>query len=302
MAHSPLLSPQLSGPERLAFGTWRLLQNPRGAEPSEVAKLLRLCVELGIRLVDTAEIYGHYQVEELLGRALALDPELKNELRFITKCGIYVPCPRQTGVNVPHYNATEKQVVASAETSLRLLGLEQLDLLLIHRPDWLTPACETARALDGLVTSGKVREIGVSNYSPSQWGALAGFLQHPLATNQVEFSLLHHQPMFDGTFDRCQSTDTIPMAWSVLGGGKLFSDDDTARDTVAALQTIGRKLDAEPDEIAYAWALHHPSRPVAITGTMNPDRLRRAARAADLSLSREDWFFLWAASAGRKLP
>jgi predicted oxidoreductase len=302
MPPSNILTHDLTGPARLAFGTWRLTQDPRGCEPAHIASLLRLCADLGIRLIDTAEIYGHYEVEALIGAALRLDPGLRQELTFITKCGIYVPCGKQPDVRVSHYNATAEKIIASAESSLRLLGLEQLPLLLVHRPDWLTPAEETARALDSLVASGKIAEFGVSNYTNSQLDTLESFLSKPVSTNQVQFSLLHHTPLFDGTFDRCQTSRMTPMAWSVLGGGKLFTDDDKARNTLSCLQGLGRDYDAEPDEIAYAWALQHPARPVVITGTVNETRLRRAARASELVLAREDWYALWEASAGRRIP
>jgi len=294
------------GPElsRLAYGTWKLFDDRAAATPQHLLGRLQACRDLGITTVDTAEIYGGYEVEELLGQSFALAPVLRQRMEIVTKCGIYVPHARHPERKVAFYNVTAKKVVSSAEKSLRLLKTDYLDVLLVHRPDWLTAAEDTAEGLQTLLSQGKVRHVGVSNYNVHQLELLNARLQRPVVTNQIELSLFRPDPIFDGTLDQCQRLRICPMAWSPLGRGRLFNDDDEAaervRETVAC---FGDKYGgAGPTELALAWVLHHPSRPVAVFGTNKPERLATIARAADVTLAREDWYALWQAAAGRKIP
>lgn len=295
-----------NGPElsRLASGTWRLLADPALATPERVASHLEACLELGISTLDTAEVYGLYEAEELLGRALALSPSLRNRLEIVTKCGIYLPCARHPDRKSAFYDATARRIVSSAEKSLRLLKTDVLDLLLIHRPDWLTPADETAEGLETLLRQGKIRHAGVSNYSVHQLELLNTRLSRPVVTNQVELSLFQDEALFDGTLDQCQRLRISPMAWSPLGRGRLF---DPADESAGRVQSVAAELSekyggAGPTELALAWVLAHPSRPLAVFGTTKRERLAAVARAATFSLTREDWYRLWQAAAGRPIP
>jgi predicted oxidoreductase len=296
----------LHGPEfsRLVLGTWRLLDDPLTRTADGVLALLKAGLDHGITTVDTAEIYGRYAVEAALGEALRRDPGVRAKIEVISKCGIYVPYPGAPERRTAHYNATAAQVVASAEASLRLLGVEALDLLLVHRPDWLTSHEETAAGLNQLLAAGKIRAAGVSNYLVSQFEALSAFMDQPLATNQVEFSPFCVTPIHDGTFDQAQRLKFAPMAWSPLGGGRLFDPADAAgvrlRTVMAAM--AARHEGAEPDALAHAWVLAHPSRPLSILGTNKPQRVASSARADRISLEREDWYELWEAAQGRKIP
>jgi predicted oxidoreductase len=177
-------------------------------------------------------------------------------------------------------------------------------LFLVHRPDWLTPAEETARGLRALLRSGAARAVGVSNYTPAQVDALQAYLGQPVAANQVEFSLFHMDPVYDGTFDQCQRDRSVPMAWSPLGGGQLFLAEDVAAGRVrAALEKIAPKYaHASVATLALAWCLAHPARPVVVCGTNKIDRLKEFAQATRTRLSREDWYALWEAAQGRRVP
>ena len=153
------------GPEfsRMVYGTWRLLDtNPT---PQEINRRLQACVDLGITTIDTAEIYGLYEVEQQLGAALALSPGLRDQLELVTKAGIYVPCAAHPDRRTAHYDATGPRLIKSLEKSLRLLGTDHVELLLVHRPDWLTRADDTAAGLNELLRSGKIGSAGASNYS-----------------------------------------------------------------------------------------------------------------------------------------
>ena len=294
-------SPEFS---RLAFGTWRLLDSPSRATPEGLLKLLKVCLDCGITTIDTAEIYGGYRVEQLVGAALALDTGVKQRIELITKAGIYVPNSFHPERRFAHYNASAARLVKSAEKSLRWLGVEVLDCLLVHRPDWLASIDETAAGLNQLLQAGKIRSAGVSNYSPSQFSALSSRMDQPLVTNQVEFNLFHIDPIGDGVFDQCQERQVRPMAWSPLAGGRLFAEGDVAaarlREACAAM--VDRYGGASADQLGLAWILAHPAQPVPVLGTTRPGRVQAAAAALDLPLSREDWYGLWEAAQGRRIP
>lgn len=299
------LSPQGPDFSRLVYGTWRLLDDPAHTSPASILERLKACLDLGITTLDTAEIYGLYRVEEALGQALALDPGLRSRFEIVTKCGIYVPCDFHPDRRTAFYNVSAARIVKSAEKSLRFLGVDTLDLLLVHRPDWLTSIDETAEGLNQLLRAGKIRAAGVSNYNVHQFEALNSRLDQPLVTNQVEFSLLHMDPIFDGVADQCQRLRIKPMAWSPLGGGRLMEDsgDPAAARLRAKTAELSPKYgNATLDQLAYAWLLAHPSQPLPVIGTNKIERIQAVARAADLQLEREDWYALWEAAKGHSIP
>ncbi len=155
-----------------------------------------------------------------------------------------------------------------------------------------------------MTQSGKIRSVGVSNYTLAQMELLCERLGRPPATNQVEFHLLHMEPMYDGTFAQCERLRIRPMAWSPLAGGRLFHADEPAGGKLAAAAAkIGPRYDmAGLAELALAWVLAHPAGPVAVVGTSRPARIRSAAKAARLQLDRQDWYALWEAAQGRRIP
>ena len=294
------------GPEfsRLAYGTWRLLNDATPPTPQSVLARLQRCADLGITTLDTAEIYGKYQVEEALGAALALDKGLRQRLEIVTKAGIYVPNAFHPARKVSYYDATGARLIKSLEKSLRFLGVDHVELLLVHRPDWLTHPDETAEGLNRLLKDGKIRSAGVSNYNVHQFDALNARMDQPLVTNQVEFSLLRMDPIFDGVLDQCIRLGIAPMAWSPLGGGRLVRTDDEAGARVqqAVAEIAERHGGATVDQVAYAWIMAHPSRPMPIIGSNQVERIERAAKAATIQLTREDWYALWTAARGKRIP
>ena len=298
------LSP--NGPEfsRIAYGTWRLLDHAESAAPRALLERLQRCADLGLTTIDTAEIYGGYRVEEALGAALALDKGLRARLEIVTKAGIYVPNTFHRDRKVSYYDASGARLIKSAEKSLRFLGVDHLDLLLVHRPDWLTSPDDTADGLNRLIQDGKIRSAGVSNHSVHQFEALNARVSQPLVTNQVELSLLHMEPIFDGVTDQCQRLGIAPMTWSPLAQGRLMRTDD---DAAVRVQTVAAAMaprydGATVDQLAYAWILAHPSRPLPIIGSNRIDHIESAVRAAGIALSREDWYALWTAAQGRRIP
>jgi predicted oxidoreductase len=286
----------------MVYGTWRMLDDQPSLQ--DINRRLNRCVELGITTLDTAEIYGGYRVEEALGGAMALSPGLRDQLAIVTKAGIYVPNDLSPQRRVGFYDASAAQLRTSVERSLRLLGCEQVELFLVHRPDWLTGIEDTAQGLNQLLQEGKIRKAGVSNYSASQFAALSSFMREPLFTNQVEFHLLRMDPMVDGSFDQCQQHRVRPMAWSPLAGGRLFDLNEPAAVRLArvAASLSPKYGGATLEQLAYAWVMAHPSLPYPVIGTNRIERIESAVKALSIRLEREDWFALWVAAQGHNIP
>lgn len=298
-----LLSPD--GPEvsSLAFGLWRLAADPDGTSPAQVRRKINACLAAGITTFDHADIYGLYTCEGLFGRALAEEPALRDRMEIITKCGINAVCDNRPGVNIAHYDATAAAIERCVERSLRELHTDRIDVLLIHRPDWLTSAEETARGLQRVIASGKVRHVGVSNYNVHQYALLGRFLGRAPVTNQIEISLLHMDAIWDGTLDQCQAAGVHPMAWSPLGGGRISTGDqpESVR-TREALRRIGAEYGATAEQMAHAWVAALPCRPQVVIGTNKPERIAEAAASAAIRLERQHWYELWSAAQGRRVP
>jgi predicted oxidoreductase len=287
----------------LAYGVWRLREDPIGTSVPRIREKIDVCLENGITTFDHADIYGGYTCEGLFGRVLADAPALRDRMQIVTKCGINVPAENRPGVRVNHYDATAAAIERCVDRSLRELCTDRIDLLLIHRPDWLTSAEDTARGLMKVMKAGKVRSVGVSNYNPHQFALLARSLGRAPATNQVEVSLLRMDAIYDGTLDQCQASDVHPMAWSPLAGGRLFSgaEQDAIRARNALARTA-REYDATAEQLAIAWVAALPSKPQVVIGTNQPGRIRAAVRGLEITLDRQHWYELWEAAQGKSVP
>ena len=282
----------VSGP--LAFGCWRYTTD----DLEEAESLLRAALDLGMNLVDTADVYGldhggagFGAAEELLGRVLNRSPELRERIVLATKGGIVPPVPYDSGAG---------HLRAACEASLRRLGTDAIDLYQLHRPDLFTHPAEVAETLAALQAEGKIREVGVSNMAPSQVDALAAHLGHPPATVQPELSLLHLDPLWDGTLDQCLRDGVVPLAWSPLAGGRLATDAHA--ELTPLLDRLAAREGVDRSAIALAFVLAHPSRPVAIVGSQRPERLEAATTALGVHLTRSDAYDLIEAATGEPLP
>ena len=292
------IAPQGPTFSRIVLGLWRMAD--WAMSPQQRVAFLEQALELGITTVDQADIYGAYQSEILLGEALVLAPHLRQRLQVVTKCGIKLISEARPSHQIQHYDTSRAHIIASAEQSLRNMQIESIDVLLIHRPDPLMDADEVAEAFLTLQQSGKVRHFGVSNFTPSQFELLASRI--PLVTNQIELSLLHMAPLHDGSLDLCQRERIAPMIWSALAGGRLMSDDSAQALRVRLVLTrIAAELNVAVSSVALAWILQHPSKPMVLTGSGKIASIREAVAATGLTLSREQWFALWCASAGKNV-
>ncbi|WP_019616056.1 aldo/keto reductase [Psychromonas ossibalaenae] len=286
------------GPEfsQLVQGYWRLGEWNMDAQTR--LTFLKQHVEMGITTVDNAAIYGDSEV--LFGEALKLDPAVREKIQIVSKFGINGIPPATGEIRVSHYDSSKALILSSAENSLKRLGVEQLDALLVHRPDFLMDADQVAEAFSELKQSGKVKYFGVSNFTASQFDLLQSRLDTPLITNQVEINPINFAVLEDGTTDQMQQYRVRPMAWSCLAGGGIFSEQtDQARRLRGALTELAEELGADSiEQVIFAWVLQHPSNPVALIGSGKIERVKDAVGALALNMSREQWYRVWVASKG----
>lgn len=280
----------------LAWGMWRF----KGDDVNAARALIETAIEMGVDLFDTADIYGPDNgeafgaAEALLGRVLAEAPILRQRMVLATKAGIEIGTP---------YNSSASYLIGACEASLMRLGLDHVELFQIHRADLLAHPAEVARALDRLREDGKIREAGVSNYSPAQVRALQAHLPFPLATTQPEFSPLAISALYDGVLDQAMELGISVLAWSPIAGGKLANpESEREKAVVAALSKIAERAKVPVTVAAYAWILAHPAHPIPIVGSQQPERIREAALARNVHLTRSEWYEVLTASRGEPLP
>ncbi|MBK9180618.1 MAG: aldo/keto reductase [Acidimicrobiales bacterium] len=285
----------------LGFGCWRLTT----PSTAEARVLVEAALDAGLTLVDTADVYGLDwggrglgSVEERLGAVLVEAPSLRERMVLATKGGIVPGVP---------YDSSPAHLRAACEASLRRLGVEAVDLWMIHRPDPFTHPAAVAETLVALRDEGKILAAGVSNCTVAHLDALQAHLPFPLATNQVELSAAHLDPLVDGTLDRCLRDGTVPTAWSPLAGGRLATgagpgDGAVRTELLAVLDRLARREGVDRTAVALAFVLSHPSRPVALVGTQRPDRIRAATAALRVRLTRADVYAVIEASTGEPLP
>lgn len=287
---------------RIIPGLMRLLEWQM--TPADLNRWIHECLEMGINIFDHADIYGSYQVEAAFGEALRLEPGLRDQLKIVTKCGIALLSPQRPHHTVHHYDTSKAHILQSVNRSLQNFGTDRLDVLLIHRPDPLLDADEVADALTEVHRAGKVLNIGVSNFPPHHFDLLQSRLALPLITNQIELSVAFLDPLHDGTLDQAQQLRRPPMVWSPMGGGALFQPNQDARLTRlrTTLERIAGEVGATADQVALAWVLKHPARPLPVLGTGKIERIRSAVEAEKVQLDRQQWFALWEASAGHEVP
>ncbi|MGL6006154.1 aldo/keto reductase [Aeromonas sobria] len=292
------LHPQGPTFSRLIMGYWRLMEWQ--LPPAALLDLMKYHLDLGVTTIDHADIYGGYQCEEAFGHALRLEPSLRDRMEIVSKCGIALTAKPEHALN--HYNTGKGHIIASAEASLRKLGTDHLDLLLIHRPDPLMNADEVADAFITLQQTGKIKHAGVSNFTARQFELLQSRLPFPLVTNQLEISPLHQDGTLDGTLDQCQQLGIKPMAWSCLGGGRLFRDDACAP-LRAELEQIRQEVDAQTiEQVVYAWVMMLPSQPLPLIGSGKRERIVAAVAAESVILNRQQWFRIRKAALGYDVP
>ena len=264
---------------RIISGAWRW----HTVSSTTVENLIQTSFDAGITSFDHADIYGDHSNEAIFGDVLKKNPGMREKMELVSKCGIKFSSAKRPTTRVKHYDTSKEHIIWSVENSLRMLGTDRLDLLLIHRPDPLLNPVELAETFSRLKQDGKVLHFGVSNFTPPQWRMLQHYLPFPLVTNQIEISLSRIDPLFNGDLDILMEHDASAMAWSPLGGGNLKFDDHQwfAKAT---------QYNASYTQLALAWLLKHSSFIFPVIGTTKPERIVEASKSIDIQLDRQDWF------------
>jgi predicted oxidoreductase len=283
---------------QIVYGMWRI-SDDADTSPGHIRNKIQACLDQGITTMDQADIYGGYAAEELLGAALA-GTDLRNQIEIVTKCDIVAPMGRYADARVKYYDTSGEHLRASVDHSLRLMGIEYIDTLLIHRPDPFMDHRDTGAALDLLVDSGKVRSIGASNFRPHDLSLLQSAMEQPLVTDQIELSVLCLQAFTNGDLACLQEHDIPTMAWSPLGGGRLFeAENQPLHDK---LSEVGSRSDQDAAATAIAWLLAHPANILPVMGTNNIERIQRLDAALKIPMDRQTWFEIYTAAVGHGVP
>ncbi len=280
----------------LAWGMWRLADPDGHDDIGAIIARIEAALEAGITLFDTADIYGAGEAigfggaETLFGRALAQRPDLRARMVIATKGGIVLGLP---------YDSSPAYLAQALDASLARMGLESVDLYQIHRRDFLAHPRDVAETLAAMIEAGKVRAIGVSNYSPAEVDALQAFLPMPIAATQPEFSPARWQPLYDGTLDQAMARAMTVLAWSPLGGGRLASGEHPA---ARLLTEQGARFGTDAAAATLAWVMAHPAGVVPILGTQTPSRILKAREAFQVEWTRAEWYAVLEAARGERLP
>lgn len=285
-----------------AWGAMRVVDGSDASTPDDLARFLGAIHDAGARWIDGADIYGRGESDTAVGQAFARDPGLRDRFKLIAKAGVVLP---SDDVVTQHYVNDGAYLRGQLETSLRRLGVDQVDLFLVHRPDYLLDAQETATALNAMVRDGLTKAVGVSNFTVWQTQRLNAALGGAVAADQLEFSPLAAEPLDDGRLDLAQSEGIDVFAWSPLAGGQLFDpQSDAAKRVRATLAQLVGSEDADAIAgAALAWVARHPSHPVPILGSTRLDRLTRQVAAMNrITLRAEDWYAVLEASRGQRVP
>lgn len=287
---------------KLSAGLWRL--NEWNFSLKDMIHFIETAIELGITTFDHADIYGDYGNESIFGEALNNRSDLRDKIELVSKCGICLISENRPAHSIQHYNTTAAHIRASVEQTLKNLQTDYLDLLLIHRPDPLMNATEMADIFMDLISEQKIKYAGVSNFTVSQFSMLQSKMDVPLITNQVECSLLHLDPIYNGTFDQAQELNFSPMIWSPFAGGRIFNEwhDERIVNIRKVCDDISKKYEASTDQILLAWLLKLPCNPQPVLGSGKTERLRSAVESLSLEIERQDWYRLLEASTGHPVP
>ncbi|MCH4562359.1 aldo/keto reductase [Halomonas sp. EGI 63088] len=290
----------MSGPDAFPvpflLGMMRLHEEPALHDPARLADWIEARLDQGLDWFDHADIYGDRQGEALFGAALGARPGLAGRVKVVTKASIITPERDASPLRVKHYDSSPGHLEQAIDASLARLGVERLDHFLLHRPDPLMDAEATGRVLDDAIAAGKIGAAGVSNYLPEQWRRLQGAMHQRLVAHQLQLSLDHPAPLFDGSFDALLADGLAPMIWSPLGGGRVLQGP--AR---PLLLRLADEHGVTPAGLALAWLRALPGRPVPVVGSLKAERLEALATDAGLALERPSWYALLEAARGHEV-
>jgi len=269
---------------------------------ADMSQLIESNVELGITTFDHADIYGDYSTEAEFGQALSASAVDRNDVQLITKCGIKMKSDARPDNKIKSYDTSKAYIISSVEQSLRNLQTDYIDQLLIHRPGPLMHADDIIEAFTILKEQGKVIDFGVSNFTQAQFDKIHRFF--PLTTNQLEVSVVQLQSFVDGNIDYLQAEGISPQSWSPLGGAELFKPQSRYETVLrnGRLHELRQAYGWSVTELALLFLLHHPANICPVIGTANIDHVKDSVQATNLSISDEQWYEIWTACTGQRVP
>jgi predicted oxidoreductase len=320
IAHTDLEVSQLCMGCMDLAGKWQKVSISAEHE-AQARAFLDVAEELGVNYFDHANIYAHGRAEEVFGRVMRERPGLRDRIVLQSKAGIrWTDDPPGTPMR---YDFSREHLLEAVEGSLRRLGTDHLDILLLHRPDVLWEPEEIARGFDALKRAGKVRYFGVSNQNRFQMAHLQRYLPDPLVVNQLEMNLLHHgfaeahitfnqrSPRYpdgwEGVLEYCREQGVQLQAWrplaqGLLSGASLEGQPEPVARTAQLVTELAARHHVTREAMVLAWLLRHPAGIQPVLGTVKPTRLKACAEAVGVQLSRVEWYELFAAARGERMP
>ncbi len=281
----------------MRWGKWGVKLNT-----ADLSHLIQSCIDYGVTTFDHADIYGDHTTEKEFGDAFVRSGVSRSQVQLITKCGIRMLSPACPENKIKYYDTSKKYIISSVEKSLENLKTDYIDLLLIHRPGPLMKVEEIAEVFSELKSKGKVLDFGVSNFTPSQFDLLNTVT--PLVTNQVELSVLKLDGFIDGTVDSAQKHGISLQAWSPMGGPDLFAPQSQYEKVMrnSKLNQVRSDYNWSMSQMALLFLLHHPSQILPVLGTSKGERIKEAVDCLTQSITDEQWYEIWTASTGKKVP
>jgi predicted oxidoreductase len=279
----PKVSPAVYG-----FYRWDEVKDVRNT----LKKVVQLCMELGINTFDHGDSYGSFQCEEAFGELLREGSIKRKDVVLFTKCGLRLPGAANPEVRIKHYDTSAIHIQKSVEASLKKLGTDYIDIFLLDTLDPISNLEETALALNNLKESGKIKNIGIANFTVFQHQLLASYLGKPIATNHIELNLLSTQALDNGQLDYIKQRYMRPLASAPLSEGRIAKGmDKQALKVREKLEELSAKYSADIESLAVAWLVKLGAIP--LIGTTDEQRIRNAANAFEIELDHQDWYDLY---------
>jgi predicted oxidoreductase len=277
-----------SGPKvsEAIYGFWRWKDEGIETE-KKIDTVVNQCIDLGINTFDHADIYGNYSIQKYFGQVIKNKSFKRENIVLFSKCGI-----RKSANGLSYFDNSSKHIIETVDNSLKDLRTDYIDVFLLHRFDYLSDLEATAKTLTQLVKQGKVKSIGVSNFSVFQHQQLASHLSVPIVTNHIELNLLNIGAIEDGRLDFIKQRYSKPLAWAPLAGGRILNGRLPKEELLRAkLTEIGARYNANVEQTAVAWLVQLGTLP--IIGSESTERIKNAATATSIKLTQEEWYELF---------
>ncbi len=287
-----------SGPKvsQAVYGFYRW--DEKNTSLKNMERIVHLCLELGINTFDHADSYGSYICESLFGNVIKAGAVKREDIVLFTKCGLRIPHPSHPDVRILHYDTSSQHIKNSVDQSLKNLKTDYIDIFLLDHLDPTSNIEETALTLEQLKSSGKVRNIGVVNFSVFQHQLLSSLLRIPIVTNHIDLNLLNTSALTNGQLDYIKQQYMRPLATAPLAEGRIADGkDEQAVRVRKKLHELSAKYGKDIESLAVAWLSRINAIP--LIGTMNEQRIRNIAASFDIELDKQDWYELYFVSANK---